>query len=194
LHTFTAVLDTLITSRTRVKMLLKFFLNSHSKAHLRGLADEFGESTNSIRHELNNLSKAGYLVSNGKGNIIEYSANIDHPLYPELKSLVHKYMGIDKILDNIVNKMISRLGQLEMAFITGDYANGKDSGIIDLVLVGEINASTLHGYVQKAEGLVSRKIRALVLTVEEFEKNKKNLRADTALWLWKREASVEETQ
>jgi hypothetical protein len=171
-------------------MLLKFFLNSHSKAHLRGLAEEFGESTNSIRHELNNLSKAGYLVSSGKGNIIEYSANIEHPLYPELKSLVHKYMGIDKIIDNIVNKMISRLGQLEMAFITGDYAAGKDTGIIDLVLVGEINNQTLHGYVQKAEGLINRKIRVLVLSGGEFEKNKKNLHAETALWLWKREEGV----
>ena len=181
------MLEHLITSRTRVKMLLKFFLNSHSKAHLRGLADEFGESTNSIRHELNNLSKAGYLVSNGKGNIIEYSANIEHPLYPELKNLVHKYMGIDKIIDNIVNKMISRLGQLESAFITGDYADGKDSGIIDLVLVGTINTDNLQGYVQKAEGLVNRKIRTLVLSAEEFDKNKKSLHSDTALWLWKRE-------
>ena len=181
------MLEHLITSRTRVKMLLKFFLNSHSKAHLRGLADEFGESTNSIRHELNNLSKAGYLVSNGKGNIIEYSANIEHPLYPELKNLVHKYMGIDKIIDNIVNKMISRLGQLESAFITGDYADGKDSGIIDLVLVGTINTDNLQGYVQKAEGLVNRKIRTLVLSSEEFDKNKKSLHSDTAVWLWKRE-------
>ena len=172
-------------------MLLKFFLNSHSKAHLRGLAEEFGESTNSIRHELNNLSKAGYLVSNGKGNIIEYSANIEHPLYPELKSLVHKYMGIDKIIDNIVNKMISRLGQLEMAFITGDYAEGKDSGIIDLILVGDVNSKNLHGYVEKAEGLINRKIRTLVLSNDEFERNRKSLQADTALWLWKREESVD---
>jgi hypothetical protein len=181
------VLEYLITSRTRVKMLLKFFLNSHSKAHLRGLAEEFGESTNSIRHELNNLSKAGYLVSSGKGNIIEYSANVDHPLYPELKSLVHKYMGIDTIIDNIVNKMVTRLGQLDMAFITGDYANGKDSGIIDLVLVGDINATALYGYVTKAEQLINRKIRTLVLSLDEFDKTRKSLKADTALWLWRSE-------
>lgn len=186
---FCAVLEHLITSRTRLKMLLKFFLNSHSKAHLRGLAEEFGESTNAIRHELNNLSKSGYLVSNGKGNIIEYSANVDHPLYPELKNLVHKYLGIDKITDNIVNKMISRLGKLEMAFITGDYANGRDSGIIDLVMVGEIDSKNLHDYVKKAEHLINRRVRALVLSTQEFEQNKKNLNSDTALWLWKKEES-----
>jgi len=184
------VLEHLITSRTRVKMLLKFFLNSHAKAHLRGLADEFGESTNAIRHELNNLSKAGYLVANGKGNMIEYSANIEHPLYPELKNLIHKYTGIDKIIGNIINKMISRLGKLEMALITGDYANGKDSGLIDLVLVGEINEPNLHGYVKKAEALIHRKIRTLVLSKEEFEKNKENLKSATALWLWKRDSGL----
>ena len=184
------MLQHLITSRTRIKMLLKFFLNSHSKAHLRGLASEFGESTNSIRHELNNLSKAGYLISNGKGNIIEYSANVAHPLYPELKNLVHKYLGIDKIIDNIVNKMISQLGELEAAFITGDYAHGKDSGIIDLVLVGEINSQYLQGYVQKAEGLIHRRIRTLILNKEEFAANKKNLSTETALWLWQKDKGL----
>jgi hypothetical protein len=172
-------------------MLLRFFMNSHSRAHLRGLAEEFGESTNAIRHELNNLSKAGYLVSNGKGNMIEYSANIEHPLYPELQKIIHKYLGIDKIVDNVINKLISRLGELDLAFITGDYANGKDSGIIDLVLVGGVDAQYVRGYITKVEKLIERKIRVLVLSPEEFEKNKKSLRHETALCLWRKEGSGE---
>jgi hypothetical protein len=181
------VLETLITSRTRLKMLLRFFLNRHSKAHLRGLADEFGESTNAIRVELNNLSKAGYLVANGNGNMIEYSANTLHPLYPELQRIIQKYIGIDKIIDNVLNVALTRLGELQLALITGDYANGKDTGIIDLVLVGEIDSKVAQQYVAKAEKLMERKIRLLVLTNSEFEKNKKSLRADTALCLWAKE-------
>ncbi|HEY0740151.1 MAG TPA: ArsR family transcriptional regulator [Chryseosolibacter sp.] len=181
------MLEHIITSRTRLKMLLKFFLNSHSKAHLRGLADEFGESTNSIRHELMNLSKAGYLVSSGKGNIIEYSANVHHPLYPELQKLVHKYLGIDKITDNIINMILARMGELELGLITGDYANGKDTGIIDLVLVGTIDLKYTNTLVSKAEKLISRKIRVLVLTKDEFEKNKKSLNPDKALCLWRKD-------
>jgi hypothetical protein len=184
------MLESLITSRTRLKMLLKFFLNSHSKAHLRGLADEFGESTNAIRLELNNLSTAGYLVANGKGNIIEYCANTSHPLYPELRNLIRKYAGIDKIIDNIVTNAINRLGQLEMAFITGDYAKGKDSGIIDLVLVGNINQQSLLHYVERAEALIKRRVRTIVLSAEEFEKNKKSLQSETALWLWKKDEGL----
>lgn len=142
-HIFEFVLDSLITSRTRLKMLLKFSLNKNSRAHLRGLADEFGESTNAIRHELNNLSGAGYLVSTGIGNIIEYSANVTLPLYPELENLVSRYMGVDRIFVRVVEKMIDRLGSLELAFITGDYAEGTDAEIVDLVLVGDIDTQLL---------------------------------------------------
>ncbi|MBX2963406.1 MAG: winged helix-turn-helix transcriptional regulator [Cyclobacteriaceae bacterium] len=181
------MLDTLITSKTRLKMLLKFFLNSHSSAYLREMAKEFGESTNSIRHELNNLSQAGYLITREEGRSIYYSANTQHPLYPEIKNLVHKYLGIDKILDNIVHKVLDRLGTLQLAFITGDYAEGRDSGIIDLVMVGDIDREYLQACVTKAEKLINRKVRTLVLTVQEFEANRKRLNPDKALLLWQGE-------
>jgi hypothetical protein len=146
----------------------------------------FAASTNAIRLELNNLCKAGYLLSNGHGNTIRYSANVAHPLYPEIQKIVHKCLGIDKIMDNVINRIILRIGELQCAFITGDYANGKDTGIIDLVLVGDLNKQNVRGYVQKAEGMIERKIRLLVLTPEEFEKNKKSLKHDTSLLLWQK--------
>ena len=162
-------------------MLLKFFSNSSASAYLREMAKEFGGSTNSIRLELNNLSKAGYLITEEKGRSIYYSANTKHPLYHELKTLVHKYLGIDKIIDNVIHK----LGKLQMAFITGDYAEGRDSGIIDLIVVGDIDQDYFKQCVDKVEKLINRKVRTLVLTEVEFEKNKNNLHADKALWLWK---------
>ena len=179
------MLDTLITSKTRVKMLLKFFMNSHTRAYLREMAKEFGESTNSIRHELNNLTEAGYLVSHEEGRSILYSANTQHPLYLEVKSLVHKYLGIDKIVDNVIHKVLHRLGELQMAFITGDYAEGRDSGIIDLVMVGELDNAYLQECVGKVEKLIHRKVRTLVLTPEEFENTKARLNPERALLLWK---------
>src|SRR5690606_40592206 len=99
------MLEHLITSRTRLKMLLKFFLNSNSTSHLRGMAEEFGESTNAIRHELNNLSKAAYLIAKEDGRTIQYRANTEHPLYPDIKNIVHKYVGFDKIVDFILSKL-----------------------------------------------------------------------------------------
>ena len=40
------MIDSLISSKTRIKLLMKFFLNPGVTSYLRGLADEFGESTN----------------------------------------------------------------------------------------------------------------------------------------------------
>lgn len=180
------MLEALITSKTRVKLLLKFFSNKHSKSYLRSLAEEFGESTNAVRHELNNLSKAGYLLSNENGRTIEYSANTEHPLYPEVKNLVRKYLGIDHIVENVIKK----LGVVQMAFIVSDYAEGKDTGIIDLVLVGKIDKQILEGLIVKAEGLIKRKIRSLVLTLKEYKELKETLAPEKALWLWRGKESV----
>jgi len=174
------MLESLITSKTRIKLLLKFFSNSNSSSYLRSLAAEFGESSNAVRVELNKLSKAGYLKSRENGRTVEFKANVDHPLFPELKSIVHKYLGLDKIVD----KVIKKLGKVYLAFITGDYAIGKDTGIIDLVLVGEIDQENLRRLVMKAEALIKRKLRTLVLSRSEYKKLKSTLNTDKALWLW----------
>ena len=62
------MIEGLITSKTRIKLLLKFFLNSETKSYLRSLESEFDESSNSIRVELNRLEAAGLLQSNLEGN------------------------------------------------------------------------------------------------------------------------------
>ena len=74
------MLDSLITSKTRIKLLLKFFLNPGTRAYHRGLAAEFGESTNAIRIELNRLAEAKLLKSINVGRTIEYRANKEHSL------------------------------------------------------------------------------------------------------------------
>jgi DNA-binding transcriptional ArsR family regulator len=161
-------------------MLLKFFTNSHATAYLRSMAEEFGESTNAIRHELNNLSKAGYLISSEEGRTILYRANTNHPLFNEVKNLVHKYLVIDKIIDNI----LSKLGDLKAAFIVGDYAKGRDTGTIELVLVGAVNEKYLNKLVLKAKDLLHRNIRIELIDTEEFENSRKKF--ETALLVWRK--------
>jgi len=155
-------------------------MNPETEAYLRGLADEFGESTNGIRVELNRMADAGLLNSSDNGRTKVYSANRKHPLFPELHSLVKKYMGIDQVIDAI----LAKLGNIQKAFITGDYARGIDSGIIDLVIVGDVNVDFLQELARHAEKLIKRKIRYLVLTQEEFEKLQDTLNVGKALLVW----------
>jgi hypothetical protein len=154
------MLNTLITSKTRVRLLVKFFLNPTMNAYLRQLADEFGESTNSVRVELNRLTEAGLLESYAEGNTIMYKAKESYPLYPEIKRIVSKITGIDQIIEEV----IQRLGSLHSAYLIGDYANGIDSGTIEVVLVGDkVDEIYLKDLISKSEVLIDRNIKYLIL-------------------------------
>ena len=178
------MLNSLITSQTRIRLLLKFFLNPKTKGYLRQLAKEFGESTNSIRLELNKLTEAQMLSSSNEGRNKIYNANIAHPLFEDIRNIVLKSTGIDKVISDIIKK----LGAIELAFIRGDYAIGKDSGLIDLVLVGKnINLSELERVKAKTENLINRKISILVLTFDEYQNLKRNFTKEAKLVLLKNE-------
>jgi hypothetical protein len=174
------MLDSLITSKTRMKLLLKFFSNSNTQSYLRSLATEFGESTNAVRVELNRLSEAGFLESTIKGNTVVYKANSKHPLFPEISGIVSKYLGIDSLIEQV----ISQLGDLKHAWVVGDYAEGKDSGLIDLVLVGEVDRAYLDKLIVKVEALIHRKIRTLILREDEKAHYEKKLQVDKAIILF----------
>ena len=178
------MLDTLITSRTRLKLLLKFFLNSSSSAHLRNLESEFGESTNAIRLELNKFEGAGLLTSERQGNKKVFRANTGHPLFSDIHNILLKTIGFDQIVDRVV----TRLGNVEKAYVTGKFARGMDSPIIDLLFVGrDINQEYLLKLVKKTEGLISRKMRYVIFTPEEFEDYRRTLSDGEMLLIWKRE-------
>jgi len=159
---------------------MRLFLNPKRHAYLRELADEFSMSPSLVREELRQLNKAGFLSRKKNGRQIHFRANTKHPLFAELHSMVKKALGMDRILDSI----IERLGNLEEAYLLDDYAEGKDTGIIDLLLVGEIDQENLNDLVKKTEKYIDRKIRTLVFTKTEWKKMKQNLLKRPLLPIW----------
>jgi predicted nucleotidyltransferase len=175
------MINTLITSETRIKLLRKFFLNSRTKAHLRGLESEFGESSNAIRLELNRFEEAGLLHSLRDGNKKVYQANSGHPLFGDIHNIIMKEAGIDRVID----KVIHRLGNLLCIYLTGDFARGKDSPVIDLILVGEnIDREYLARKIMQAEELVGRKVSYVVLNPGEADCHLMKLKKSDLLPLW----------
>ena len=158
------MIDSLITNKTRIKLLLRFFLNTGSKSYLRGLESEFGESTNAIRLELNRFEEAGLLVSMMDKNKKMFMANKQHPLYEEIRSIVKKSMGLDQLVEKVVHK----LGNVTRAYITGQIAKGLDDQEIDFVLVGdEIDRNYLATLLEKVERLIKRKVKCFILKCDE---------------------------
>jgi hypothetical protein len=159
------ILTSLITSKTRLKLLIKFFSRPDAVGHLRGLAEEFGDSTNSVRVELQNLEEAGLLQSVPNGQKIQYRVNRTNPFYADLVALVSKYLGFDEVIENV----LERVGDLEEAYVVGDYATGVDSGTIELVLVGQLRTDVVDDLIPKVEQRIGRKITYKVYSMDLVE-------------------------
>ncbi|MDN3204765.1 ArsR family transcriptional regulator [Algoriphagus sp. C2-7] len=150
------MLDSLITSKTRLRLLVKFFVNSNNQSHLRGLADEFGESTNSIRKELNHLTGAGILVRQNDKNKVTYQANIAHPFFHSIQDIIRKYLGLDDLLEQI----LSRMGDVDQVVLTGDIAEGKDTGQIDVCVCGDqLNDRYIKYLSTRLQKMIDRKVK-----------------------------------
>jgi len=153
------MLKTLITSKTRLRMLIKFFVSAANKGYLNGLANEFNESTNSIRKELNNLSDAGYLLKSKQNNRVIYNADTKHPLFKVLQKIVRQHLGLEEIVETV----ISRMGDLDIIALTGDYAKGIDSGFIQILIIGDkVNNEYLENLKPKIKDKISRDVDFII--------------------------------
>ena len=158
----TPILSALITSKTRLKLLLKLFSHPEAQGHLRGFAQEFDESTNSVRIELGKLHEAGLIVAQQDGQKVLYRPNIQNPFYRELCGLVSKHMGFDQLIERVLEKA----GELEAAYVVGDYAKGLDTGTIEVAIVGDVDSEYLERLTKRAQEELDRKVMIRVFEDE----------------------------
>jgi hypothetical protein len=149
------VLANLITSKTRLRLLVKFFINAANEGYLRGLATEMQENTNAIRKELNNLAEAGYILRVEQDSKVIYRANKLHPFFSLLQQIVRKHIG----LDDIIEAVVTRIGEVKRVFLIGDYAKGIDSGLLEVVIEGGlIHEQYLDQLKEKVENEIHKTI------------------------------------
>ena len=172
------MLDVLISSKLRIKLLLKFFINPDLKSYLRGLAGEFNVSSNAIRQELDKFEEAGIIKGHRKGNKKLFRVNTSYPLYKEIRNLMLKNVG----LEGIITKVIKKLGNIERVYLTGSLARGIEGPSIDLYLIGDINRKYLQKSKQKAEKLIEKKLRIAIF--ESHEWNEELLRNEPHMILY----------
>ena len=163
------VLEQLFKGKIRLKLLVKLFLNPNNKVFLRGLEREFNVSSNTVRLELGKLQEMQLIAeaeNDSNARIKEYTANTQHPLFDSLRNIVFQYVGIDQIVEQILDK----LGNVEKVYLTGALAEGRNANIVDLVLVGEVDKAYMHRLCEKAETLIDKKIRIATFLPTEFSK------------------------
>jgi hypothetical protein len=86
-------------------------------------------------------------------------------MFSTLRGIILQFVGLDQIVDQVIKK----LGDLDEVYLTGDLAQGKNSPFVDLVLVGDVDKAYLYQLIEKAEQLVQKKIRVGVFNSQEFK-------------------------
>ena len=126
---------------------------------------ELDESPNALRIELAKFEKANMLIAEQEGNKKMYRVNTKHPLFNDIRNIVLKTIGFDQIIDNV----ITRMGDIEKVYITGSFARGVNSNVIDLLFVGNsINKEYLLNLIEKVEKMIKRRIRYLTIIPKEL--------------------------
>ncbi|MEM9884555.1 MAG: ArsR family transcriptional regulator [Bacteroidota bacterium] len=162
-------------------------MNKSTTAYLRSLEGEFGESSNAIRLELNRLEQSGMLSSFMNGNKKMFQANPTHPLFGEVHNIVMKHVGLDKVIQNVVEG----LGEVEKIYLSGKFAEGLNSSVIDLIFVGNIDKIYLLKLVDKVESMISRKLRYIIYSPTEWTDELHCSFSPKPLLLWTSEVPIE---
>ena len=153
------MIDTLLHGKIRLKLLTRLLLNPASRVYLRGLEKDFGVSSNTVRMELNKLSELKLIeVDETLTAQKRYKANTMHPMFDPLRNFILKQFGFESLIEQVFQK----LGHVESVYITNDWAEGRESAFIDLVVVGDVNKNYMNRLIEHAEKVVRKKIRVAV--------------------------------
>jgi DNA-binding HxlR family transcriptional regulator len=150
------VLDNIFSGKIRIALLTKLLLNPASKVYLRGLERDLGVSSNTVRLELNKLQEMRLIEAQDDSDntkVKNYVVNQDHPMFKTLRGIIMQFVGLDQIIDQIIKK----LGNLDQVYLTGDLAEGKNSPFVDLVIVGNVDKIYMNQLIEKVEPLIKKK-------------------------------------
>lgn len=165
------MLSELLTSNTRAEVMRILFNGLGEEHYLRDLEKLSHVKVNSLQKEVKHLSSLGLLKARKDGNRIYYSANTEHPLYPDLVSIVEKTVGVLFKLKKSLSDP-----KIKCAFIFGSFAKGKEKAgsDIDLIIIGDIGMRGVSKLLSGIQEKIGREINPHVFTEEEFQKRIKD--------------------
>ena len=154
-------------SNNQLKILALLMSQQEKEYYMSEIGEVLEKKPGVFQRGLNSLVKEGIVVSRRKGNLRLFRINTDYPLFPEIRKIVEKTVGVEGLL----RRMVEGMDKVEKAFIYGSYA--KDSmradSDIDLAVVGDGGIeSELIRELKKIEELVDREINYRLYSRKEF--------------------------
>lgn len=165
------MLEDIIVSKVRVKLLRIFFSNPAELYHVRGLVRLLDEEINAVRRELLNLENCGILKKESRGNRLYYWLNSNYQLYNELFAIIAKETGLGELI--IKNK--NRIGKITYCVFSGKFIKKtqRKNDEVDVLIVGDVVMAELSGLIKAEEEKIGKEINYTIMTDEEYDFRKK---------------------
>jgi len=163
-----AMSELLFPNRYRRAVLSMLLMNPERRVHLRELARLTGASPGTLKKELDALTEAGLLNVQRVGNQTHFSANAQHPVYPELSGLIRKTTGLHDVLARALEPLADGV---VAAFVFGSVASGTEAAHsdVDLMVIGTASFGEVVNAVYEAQAAVGREINPKVMKREEWQ-------------------------
>ena len=160
------MLEKLITSSARVKVIKLLLLNEDQRYYQREIAELAGLPVRAVQREGAKLAEIGLLRRIEDGNRIYFQANPACPIFPELKRILLKTVALEFLL----SESLSQDGDIEVAFIYGSYAANQESSTsdVDLFVIGSVLSRELSAAVRPIQAEIQREINYYLVTPREF--------------------------
>jgi predicted nucleotidyltransferase len=165
------MLKQLFGSRTRISVLKLFVFNPDKEYYIREIERLTKEPFDPLRMELRRLAEMGLLKSRISGKQKYYCMNTEYNLFPEIKSIILKTVGVGDLLGKALNR-----DDVNTAFIYGSYAKDVEhsESDIDIFVVGDISSKELQSGISDIENVTKREINPTIYSLEELKKKYKS--------------------
>ena len=170
IHTM-GLLAEILSSNIRAEIFRNLFGIEKQSLHLREIERRTGFAVGTVQQEIKKLQRLDIITRIKDGNRINYKANTNHPLYPEIRNLVLKTSG----LADVLKTALSTEAKIKIAFVFGSFARKEEKAAsdVDLMVIGDIGLRKLTGLLMEASEKLGREINPYRLTEIEFIKRKK---------------------
>lgn len=160
--------DLLFPNQYRRRVLSLLLMNPQKWLHLRELARLTASSPGTLKKELDALTTAGLLNTQRMGNQIQFSANVEHPVFPELSGLIRKTTGLHDVL---ASALLPLADWVEVAFVFGSIAKATETSRsdVDVMVIGEASFGQVVNALFDAQTTLAREINPKVMTRAEWQ-------------------------
>ncbi len=164
------LLAEILSSKIRSEIFRMLFGVNGEALHMREIERRSGLSIGTIQQELKKLVRLDLIKKRKDGNRLYYEANREHPIYPDIRNLVLKTVG----LADFFREALKANPNIKLAFVFGSIARHDEKGKsdVDLMIIGDIAMRQLTGLLSGVSGQIGREINPHILRIKEFLKRK----------------------